>query len=1023
QKFSSEFFDDFYEVYESELVKVESHPSEIDEGDGGPYAIYNWELFFHVPLTIAVHLSKTQRFAEAQRWFHFVFDPTATDTGVEAPDRFWKFLRFRQPGGYRIEELMQLLSTPDGELDEAKRQLKEQVLAGYEAIRKNPFRPHAVARTRPLAYQYQVVMKYLDNLIAWGDNLFAQDTVETINEATQRYVLAANLLGPRPQKVPSRGEATPKTFAQLRERGLDPTGNAMVELENQFPFAGSPQSASGEGEAATALFGIGRALYFCVPGNERLLSYWDTVGDRLYKIRHCMDIRGAVRQLALYDPPIDPGMLVKAAAAGIDVGSIVAGTNQPIGPTRSLPLIHKAAELAAEVRNLGSALLGAIEKEEAEKLALLRQSHEVKVQELAKGVRFLQWKNAEAATEALMRARTSAWERYRYNLRLQGIELDGSAAPEWLALDRRELTEENFDEAMKDLVLQFDREIKPQQFSALPLAGTSSPASEAAAEGPGGLHLTRHEEVELNDFLPAARDMREAASVADTAAGVLTFFPDFNLNIHFWGIGGSSKVAGGFKLSDASKIGAEVLRTLAARKGEQAALASRTAQQERRADDWVLQANAGARELAHYGKQIIASLIAEQVAHREYENVKAQIANSAEVETVLSTKFTKAELHGWMQGELSRLYYQWYRFALDTARRAERTMKYELRRPELEATDFVQPNHWDGGYKGLLAGEALQLDVKRMEMAYHENNRREFELTRHVSLRQLDPLALLRLKTAGACTVTIPEWLFDRDYPGHYMRRIKQVSVSVPGVTGPYTPVACTLSLQHSSIRTVPTAADYPRGGPEDSRFVDSYGPVEQIVTSAGANDSGMFEPTLQGERFLPFEGAGAISTWQIELPRELRGFDYASIADLVVHLRYTSLPAGGELGEAATKALKEAAEQVGKSGLALLFSLRHDFPTEWAAFAAGSGPFKLGLEKGHFPYFVQGAEIAVGALELYAGERKLKRVSIDPPNQLSADLNGDAGKATIELPPDGAVLKRDAPDVFLVLPYGFDLG
>ena len=49
-------------------------------------------------------------------------------------------------------------------------------------------------------------MKYLDNLLAWGDSLFRQDTIESMNEATQIYVLAANLLGPKPQAVPPRGE-------------------------------------------------------------------------------------------------------------------------------------------------------------------------------------------------------------------------------------------------------------------------------------------------------------------------------------------------------------------------------------------------------------------------------------------------------------------------------------------------------------------------------------------------------------------------------------------------------------------------------------------------------------------------------------------------------------------------------------------------------------------------------------------------------------------------------------------------
>ena len=46
-------------------------------------------------------------------------------------------------------------------------------------------------------------MKYLDNLIAWGDSLFRQDTIESINEATQLYVLAANLLGRAPAAHPA----------------------------------------------------------------------------------------------------------------------------------------------------------------------------------------------------------------------------------------------------------------------------------------------------------------------------------------------------------------------------------------------------------------------------------------------------------------------------------------------------------------------------------------------------------------------------------------------------------------------------------------------------------------------------------------------------------------------------------------------------------------------------------------------------------------------------------------------------
>src|SRR5262249_51049979 len=146
--------------------------------------------------------------------------------------------------------------------------------------------------------------------------------------------------------------------------------------------------------------------------------------------------------------------------------------------------------------------------------------------------------------------------------------------------------------------------------------------------------------------------------------------------------------------------------------------------------------------------------------------------------------------------EITSLYYQYYRFACDIARKAEQTMKLELMRPELDATQFIQFNYFDTGHQGLLSGEKLVLALKRMEMAYHDNNKRELELTRHVSLRQLDPLALFQLKTQGSTTFSAPEWLYDLDCPGLYMRRIKTVALSVPCTVGPYTSLNCTVSLQ-----------------------------------------------------------------------------------------------------------------------------------------------------------------------------------------------------------------------------------
>src|SRR5262249_8071213 len=151
--------------------------------------------------------------------------------------------------------------------------------------------------------------------------------------------------------------------------------------------------------------------------------------------------------------------------------------------------------------------------------------------------------------------------------------------------------------------------------------------------------------------------------------------------------------------------------------------------------------------------------------------------------------------------------------------------------------------------------------------------------------------------------VFLPEELFDMDGPGHYFRRIRSVAVSIPCVTGPYTSVNCTLTLLKSAIRRTPLLRDgaYAREGAEDERFSDHFGTLQSIVTSTGQNDSGLFETNLRDERYLPFEGSGVVSEWQLELPanpskNEPRQFDYETISDVILHLRYTAREGGGLL-------------------------------------------------------------------------------------------------------------------------------
>ena len=114
--------------------------------------------------------------------------------------------------------------------------------------------------------------------------------------------------------------------------------------------------------------GIGKTLYFCIPRNDKLLAYWDTVADRLFKIHNSLNLQGVFQQLPLYDPPIDPALLVRAAAAGLDVSAIVSGLNQPLPLVRFQFLVSKGDEICQEVKALGAGLLAAIEKQDNESL-------------------------------------------------------------------------------------------------------------------------------------------------------------------------------------------------------------------------------------------------------------------------------------------------------------------------------------------------------------------------------------------------------------------------------------------------------------------------------------------------------------------------------------------------------------------------------------------------------------------------------------------------------------------------------
>lgn len=925
---------DFKKEYEPLPVVIGEYPTEevsFDEDDA--YALYNWELFFHAPLMIADRLSKNQRYEEAQSWFHYIFDPT--DTSSEpSPQRYWQTKPFFEhtQKDYRsenIEHILRLLAAGGSPRERARlghwdRMELERFEKTVAAWRKDPFKPHLIARMRTTAYQKTVVMKYLDNLIAWADQLFRRDTLESINEATQLYVLAAEILGRRPEAIPPRATPPVETYNSLEPK-LDAFSNSLVQMEDFIPpSAGGGASARARQGPPLTLPGI---LFFCVPKNDKLLTYWDTVADRLFKIRHCMNIEGIVRQLPLFEPPIDPALLVKAAAAGVDLGSVLNDVSAAPPHYRFNVLAQKASELCSELKSLGQALLSTLEKRDAEHLSLLRSQHETALLALVEQVRKLQVDEAVKTKDALSKSRDSAVTRYVHYQKLLGVQ---------------------------------DPQV-PGIGDAIP---EGSPSPHVTIQEEGGVKVIPFERAELNK-LREANDWQQVSTGFDSAAGVAHILPNFAIKP--WWVGASF---GGSNIGSALSASASLFRSYATQASYEAGRSARLGQYALRAHDWLLQSDLAGREIMQIDQQTLAADLRKQIAERELANHQRQIENTREVEEFLRDKYTNQELYGWMLGQLATVYFQTYQLAYDLAKRAERAFRHEL---SLKDSSFIQFGYWDSLKKGLLAGERLFHDLKRMEVAYLDQNRREYEITRHVSLTQLDPLALMQLRQTGTCIVGVPEALFDLDFPGHYMRRLKSVSMSVPCVTGPYSGVPCTLTLLRSSVRHASTLVGGTKYARQegDPRFSDSVGAIESIVTSSGQNDSGLFETNLRDERFLPFEGAGAIGDWQIELPAVFRPFDYNTISDVVLHLRYTAREGGGLLKQQAVKELKTALDQFhrseGRQGLARVFSLRHEFPSAFHRLLHSpvETPVEIVIDQRFLPYFLQGRDLTVETPEL----------------------------------------------------------
>ena len=320
------------------------------------------------------------------------------------------------------------------------------------------------------------------------------------------------------------------------------------------------------------------------------------------------------------------------------------------------------------------------------------------------------------------------------------------------------------------------------------------------------------------------------------------------------------------------------------------------ASQERRMQEWGLQKELAQQDYAIGDQQIDLAEDHVRVAEQERSIAQMQADHAQEGVDFLSGKFTNKELYDWMSGILERAYSFFLQQATGVAQLAQSQLAFERQEAP---PNCIQSDYWDGppdgnstsvtvaakppDRRGLTGSARLLQDIYQLDQYAFDNDRRKLQLTKTISLAQLDPFGFQQFRETGILTFATAMELFDRDFPGHYLRLIKRVRTSVIALIPPTQGIRASLSSTGLSRVVI--------GGDIFQKINLRQNP-ETVALSSPLNATGLFDLEAQSssDMLLPFEGTGVDTPWEFRMLKASNPFDYDAIADVLFTIEYTAL-------------------------------------------------------------------------------------------------------------------------------------
>lgn len=726
----------------------------------------------------------------------------------------------------------------------------------------NPFNPYAVAHMRKGTFKRHVIFQYVGNLLDWADAEFAHDTVESVSRARELYELAETILE-HESLLPTMQEDTAHSVKQLGQLISEIGKRRSAELPTYENDYWQQADISFVESLSNASGGSGVNLPSEAAVTLTALLAFKIADDGFYV-------------------PANPLLETLYWRIESNLAKIRAGRNMA-GQRRQAPSYTAFSDPISVIQQvaMGEDIDESIPGEPfpIHRFSYLieRARYYTQVAQQLEALMLQAYMNFDEASYNLLKARQDL-KIAQANVTLQEHKVTEAKDNYALAQQqtaRTQYQEQHFQNLLEQGELSYETEAVNQLWVAHNLAVANAILGVVSSIG----------DIIMGAFSGAKSGGGKAGAVIGGVTG---------------GIQGSMDII-------QSSESAASLRSQAR---------AMQASYERRAQEWKYQLWLTGLDIRIAEQGEVLAKDRQTIVSQEYVIATLQQGHAADVFDFLSTeRFTNKDLWDWMGRVVKRYYREHLNFATVTARMAQQALAFERQ----EALAFIAPYYAEQEKRDLLAAEQLLTDINRLDQHRLTTEKRRKELTKVISLASVAPVEFQRLRNTGWMTfATLLDW-FDRDFPGHYLRLIKTVSLTAVGLIPAGEAIHATFSNNGLSQVMV---------GPPYSTPKTIQRQPESIASTAASNGSGLFELRLDDPMLLPFEGTGVQALWTLEMPKGANHFDYSTLVDVLLTIRYTALDDPGYRSKV-LKQLQSTDGQIHVQGISSV-SLRTSFPDAW---------------------------------------------------------------------------------------------